>query len=81
MNSKQLTSGILRLLGGLALIVYSLVTYRRVGSHAAAGEPIQMFGTTVDASSGTVGLMLGAAGLVGLLLVILAAVTLKRRHS
>lgn len=81
MNTKHLISGILRLICGLALIVYAILTYGRIGAGVAAGQPILLFGKMVDVSPVQMWLALGVAGLVGLGLIILGMMTLRRKET
>ena len=67
-------SAILRIVCGMVLIFLSYSTYQRIGKHIAAGEPVQIFGHTISASSGEIAL--GVIGLIGVFLVVLGVVTL-----
>jgi len=72
MNS---VSAILRIICGLALIIFSYSTYHRISEPIAAGRPMEIFGVTMGASPGQVTFGLVVIGLIGLLLVILGVVT------
>ena len=74
-------SAILRILCGLALIIFSYSTYRRASEHVAAGGPIEIFGVTMGASPGQLNFALGVVGLIGILLIILGIVTFTKKRA
>src|SRR5712671_4134973 len=51
-TSMNSISAILRIVCGLALIIFSYSTHRRIGERVAAGEPVQIVGVTLGASAG-----------------------------
>ncbi len=79
-NSMKVISGILRLICGLALIIFAFATYRRVGEHVAAGQPIQIAGVTIGASAGQLEFALIVFGVVGVLLIVLGVVTFVKKQ-
>ncbi len=78
MNS---VSAILRIICGLALIIFSYSTYHRISEPIAAGRPMEIFGVTMGASPGQVTFGLVVIGLIGLLLVILGVVTFFKKRT
>jgi hypothetical protein len=77
----NILSAILRLLSGLALIIASYATYRRVKGQINASDPILIAGITIGASPREVLWGLGFVALIGFLLIILGAVTLLKKRS
>ena len=77
----KVISATLRLICGLALVIFAFTTYRRVGDHVAAGQPIQIFGATLNLSPGQLGFALIVVGVVGLLLMILGVLTFFLKPS
>ena len=81
MNAKNVISGILRLVSGLALIIFSVATYYRIREHVAAGGPMELAGITIGASPGQIRFALGVIVLLGALLTTLGVLTLVKRRS
>ena len=79
MTIMNMISGILRLICGLALIIFSIGTYYRASEHVAAGNPVQVLGITIGLSSGGLALALEVVGLIGVLLLVLGVVTLVKK--
>jgi len=78
MNS---VSAILRIICGLALIIFSYSTYHRISEPIAAGRPMEIFGVTMGASPGQVTFGLVVIGLIGLLLVILGVGRIFKKQT
>jgi len=74
-------SAALRILCGLALIIFSYSTYHRISQHVVAGEPLEAFGVTIGASPGQVTFALGVFALVGVLLIVLGVVTFFNKRA
>ena len=72
---------IIRIVCGLALIIFSYSTYHRISGHIAAGEPIEIFGVTIGASPGQLTFAFGVIGLIGILLFILGVVTYFKKRA
>jgi hypothetical protein len=81
MTSTNIVSATLRIICGLALIIFSYLTYQRTRQHAAAGEPMQIFGATVGASPGQLSFGLIVIGVIGILLIVLGIVTLLKKRA
>ena len=74
-------SAALRIICGLALIIFSYSTYHRISQHVAAGQPMEVFGVTIGASSGQVKFALGVFGLIGVLLIVLGVDTFFKKQA
>jgi len=74
-------SAALRIICGVALIIFSYSTYHRISQPGAAGKPIEVFGVTIGASSGQVTFALGIFGLIGVLLIVLGVVTFFKKRA
>ena len=77
----KVVSGVLRLICGLALIIFAFATYRRVGAQVAAGQPMEIGGITIGASAGQLSLGLVIVGVLGLVLMIFGIVTFLKKQS
>jgi hypothetical protein len=77
----KLISGMLRLICGLALIIFAFATYRRIGAQVAAGQPIEIGGVTLGASAGQLNLGLVVVGVIGVFLMIFGVVTFLKKQS
>jgi hypothetical protein len=74
-------SAILRFICGFALIGASFATYHRINGRVVAGEPIQIVGVTIGASSRELSWALGVVGLIGVLLIIFGVITLMKKRA
>ena len=74
-------SAILRIICGLALIIFSYSTNHRISEPIAAGAPIEIFGVTIGASPGQLTFALVVIGLIGLLLTMLGVVTFFKKRT
>ena len=81
MTSTNIVSATLRMICGFALIIFSYLTYQRTRQHAAVGEPMQIFGTTIGASPGQLTFGLIVIGLIGFLLIILGILTVLKKPA
>ena len=77
----KLVSALLRLICGLALIIFAFATYRRVGAQVAAGQPIEIGGVSIGASAGQLSLGLAVVGVIGVFLMIFGVVTFLKRSN
>jgi hypothetical protein len=74
-------SAALRIICGVALIIFSYWTYHRISQHVAAGQPIEAFGVSIGASPGQVTFALGVFGLIGVLLIVLGVITFFKKRA
>lgn len=77
----KLFSGALRLICGLALIIFAFATHHRVGAQVAAGQPIQIAGVTIGVSTGQLDFALLVVGLIGVFLMVLGIVTFVKKQQ
>lgn len=80
-HPMKIVSGVLRLICGLALIIFAFATYQRIGAQVAAGQPIQIVGITMGASATQVNLGLIVVGLIGVFLMIFGVVTFLKKPA
>ena len=74
-------SGVLRLICGLALIIFAFATHHRVGAQVAAGQQVQIAGIPIGASAGQLNLAFVIVGVIGLSLIILGVVTFVKKKQ
>jgi hypothetical protein len=74
-------SATLRMICGVALIIFSFLTYQRTRQHAAAGESMEIFGVSLGASAGQLSFGFVVIGLIGVLLIVLGIVTLLKKKA
>jgi TRAP-type C4-dicarboxylate transport system permease small subunit len=75
----KFVSGVLRLICGLALIIFAFATYQRAGAHVAAGQPIEIAGVTIGASASQLYFALVIVAVIGVFLMILGVVTFVKK--
>ena len=73
MNS---VSALLRLICGAALLVLTWFSWSKNKAAIAAGEPVQLFGKTLDAGAGSLNLAYGIIAVIALGLVIMGVLGL-----
>lgn len=66
-------SALLRLICGIAILAFAWISWSNNKAAIAAGEPVQLFGKSVDAGAGTVNLAYGLIAVVALGLLVLGA--------
>lgn len=64
-------SSLIRIIAGTALLILTWVTWSKNKAAIAAGEPVQLFGKTIEASAGTLNLAYGLFALVAIALLAL----------
>jgi ABC-type Na+ efflux pump permease subunit len=74
------TSAILRIVFGLVVVIFAYFTHHRISPHVEAGEAVQLFGHPVNASPSQFTMAFGVIGLLGVLVIVLGVVALKKRQ-
>ena len=59
-------SSLIRLIAGIALLILAWVSWINNKTAIAAGEPVQLFGKTIDAGAGTLNFGYGLIALIAI---------------
>lgn len=69
-------SALLRLVCGAAILVLTWMSWSKNKAAVAAGEPVQLFGKTMDAGAGSINLAYGVIAVIGLGLLVMGVFSL-----
>jgi hypothetical protein len=78
--SVKSASGILRIVFGLAVVVFAFFTYHRIIPHVEAGEAVQLFGHPVNATASQFTTAFAAIGVLGAVVIVLGAVAMRKKQ-
>ncbi len=73
-------SAILRIVFGLAVVGFAFFTHHQIIPRVEAGEAVQLFGHQVNATAGQFTTAFTAIGVLGVVVIVLGAVAMRKKQ-